>query len=131
MVLHHYEYSRNPMKLYLVERNRLVLLATAYSGRLLFLLSPLLLVFEIAVACAAAAGGWWSQKFAGWRWVVSNLGWIRRRRAQLQSERTISDRQLVGLFSSRLDAANADIPRIVSVLDPVVAGYWSVVRRLL
>ncbi len=131
VVLHHYEFSRNPMKLYLVERNRLVLLATAYSGRLLFLLSPLLLVFEIAVACASAAGGWWSQKFAGWRWVVGNLGWIRRRRAQLQSERTISDRQLVGLFSSRLDAANADIPRIVSVLDPVVTGYWSVVRRLL
>lgn len=131
VVLHHYEFSRNPTKLYLVERNRLVLVATAYSGRLLLLLAPLLLGFEIAVACAAIAGGWWSQKWAGWRWVAQNLGWIRRRRVQLQSERTISDRELAGLFSSRLDAANVDIPGIMSVLNPVVAGYWSVARRLL
>ncbi|MEJ7770366.1 MAG: glycosyltransferase family 2 protein [Geodermatophilaceae bacterium] len=131
VVLHHYEFSRTPTKLYLVERNRLVLVATAYSGRLLLLLSPLLIAFEIAVAFAAIAGGWWSQKWAGWRWVAGNLGWIRSRRAQLQSERTISDRELAGLFSSRLDAANIDVPRMMSVLNPVVAGYWAVVRRLL
>lgn len=131
VVLHHYEFSRSATKLYLVERNRLVLVATAYSARLLLLLSPLLIVFEIAVTCAAIAGGWWSQKWAGWRWLAGNLGWIRRRRVQLQSERTISDRQLAGLFSSHLDAANVDIPGIMSVLNPVVAGYWSAVRRLL
>lgn len=131
MVLHHYEFSRSPLKLYLVERNRLVLLATAYSGRLLLVLSPLLLGFEVAVAFASIAGGWWSQKWAGYRWIASHLGWIRRRRAQLQSERRISDRELAGLFNSRLDATNVDIPRVMSVLNPVVAAYWSVARRLL
>ena len=131
VVLHHYEFSRTPTKLYLVERNRLVLVATAYSGRLILLLSPLLVVVEIAVVCSAIAGGWWSQKWAGWRWVIRNLGWIRSRRAQLQSERTVSDRELAGLFSGRLDAANIDIPRVMSMLNPLVVGYWAVVRRLL
>lgn len=131
VVLHNYEFSRSPLKLYLVERNRLVLVATAYSARLLVLLSPLLVVFEGAVAFASIAGGWWSQKWAGYRWIAKNLGWIRRRRAQLQSERTISDQELAGLFSSRLDTTNIDIPGAMSVLNPVVAAYWVVVRRLL
>ncbi|MGI8721160.1 MAG: glycosyltransferase family 2 protein [Geodermatophilaceae bacterium] len=131
VVLHHYEFSRSPLKLYLVERNRLVLVATAYSGRLLLLLSPLLFVFEVAVACASIAGGWWSQKWAGYRWIARNLGWIRRRRAQLQGERTVTDRELARLLSARLDPTNIDVPRVMSVLNPVVAAYWAVVRRLL
>ncbi len=131
IVLHHYEFSRSPIKLYLVERNRLVLIATAYSGRLLLLLSPLLVGFEIAVALASVRGGWWAQKRAGWRWILSNLGWIRRRRRQLQAERNTSDRELADLFTARLDPSNVDLPAFMAVLNPLVSGYWSVVRRLL
>ena len=89
------------------------------------------MMIEPAVVCAAIAGGWWAQKWAGWCWLAGNAGWIRRRRRHLQTQRTISDRDLAGLFSSRLDPTNIDIPEIVSLLNPVVALYWSAVRRLL
>ncbi|MBA3799873.1 MAG: glycosyltransferase family 2 protein [Geodermatophilaceae bacterium] len=131
LVSHHYEFSRNPTKLYLLERNRLILVATTYSGLLLFLLAPLLIGFEIAVAIAALTGGWWAQKWAGWRWMLSHLGWIRSRRRQLQSERTVADRDLAGLFTARVDPSNVAVPAIMAALNPLVAGYWSLVRRLL
>ena len=35
VVLHRYEFSRNPQKLFLLERNRLLMVLTVYSGRLL------------------------------------------------------------------------------------------------
>lgn len=38
VVLHHYEFSRNALKNYLLERNRLVTVLTTYSGRTLLLL---------------------------------------------------------------------------------------------
>jgi len=131
LVAHHYEFSRNPRKLYLLERNRLILVATAYSGRLLLLLAPLLIGFEIVVALAALSGGWWTQKWAGWHWMLTHLGWVRSRRRQLQAERLLGDRALAGLFTARLDPSNVEVPRVIALLNPLMAGYWSLVRRLL
>ena len=47
--LHHYEFSRNPRKMYLLERNRLVLVTTLWSARALILLAPLFLALEVAL----------------------------------------------------------------------------------
>ncbi|GAB3936741.1 hypothetical protein GCM10027614_13740 [Micromonospora vulcania] len=40
VVRHHYEFSRNTLKLYLVERNRLATLLTTYQTRTLLVLAP-------------------------------------------------------------------------------------------
>ena len=58
VVRHHYEFSRNDLKLYLLERNRLVTLLTAYETRTLVVLAPMLLLTEAAMLAAAlpAAG---------------------------------------------------------------------------
>ncbi len=68
--LHHYEFSRNPRKMYLLERNRLVLVATLWSGRALILLAPLFLALEVALFLLATAQGWRREKVEGWRWVL-------------------------------------------------------------
>ncbi len=47
-VLHDYDFARNPRKLYYLERNRLVFVLTAYSGRLLTVAVPLMLAAELA-----------------------------------------------------------------------------------
>jgi GT2 family glycosyltransferase len=88
VVLHHYEFSRNPDKLYLLERNRLVFLATVYEARTLLALAPLLVVFEAAVFVLAIAGGWGGRKIDGWRWLLRHRRWLWERRRQLQSVRS-------------------------------------------
>ena len=66
VVLHRYEFSRNPRKLYLVERNRLLFVLTVSRPALLALVALPMVAFELAVLALAVKDGWARQKVAGW-----------------------------------------------------------------
>ncbi|HEY5515094.1 MAG TPA: glycosyltransferase family 2 protein, partial [Pengzhenrongella sp.] len=131
VVVHHYEFSRNPLKMYLLERNRMLFVLTCYGGRTLALLAPALVAFELAVAVVAGAQGWGWQKVRGWFWVVGHLGWVRARRRVVQNARTVPDKELTGLWVGRFDAAAMPLPAVAAPLQWLLAGYWSLVRRAL
>jgi GT2 family glycosyltransferase len=113
VVVHRYEFSRNPKKLYLLERNRLILV-----------------VFELGLFLLALREGWARQKLAGWLWLVRNQHWVKERRGQLQSERTVPDREIAALLSNRLRSENMRLPRALHPADRLLAAYWSLVRRI-
>lgn len=127
VVFHHYEFSRNPDKLYLLERNRLAFLATTFESGTLLALAPLLLLFEAAMLALATAEGWGAQKVDGWRWLLRNRHWLRERRCHLQSVRTVGDRELLGLFATRLGQSHLPLPRWVRPFDAALgAGFrWA------
>lgn len=130
VVLHHYEFARTPLKMYLLERNRLLVLLTCHQARTLALLAVPLLAFEAAIAVVAAAQGWGGQKARGWRWVIRHRRWVRDRRRAVQAARTVPDRDLVHLLSDRFDPAQTPLPRAASPLEWVLRVYWSAARRL-
>jgi GT2 family glycosyltransferase len=130
-VLHDYDHARNPRKNYLMERNRLVFVATAYSGRLLALLLPVLAAAEVGLTLVALREGWLADKARGWAWVARNLGWIRKHRAELQRARTVSDRDLSQFLTARIDPGMIELPRLVGAANPLLERYWRLVRRLL
>jgi GT2 family glycosyltransferase len=129
VVVHHYAFSRNPRKMYLLERNRLLVVLTTYGTRTLLLLAPALLGFELAMAVVAGLQGWGRQKVAGWGWLLRNTGWVRSRRAQVQAERTVPDRELVGLWVARFSPVALALPAGAEILQVVLEGYWRLVRR--
>jgi len=131
VVAHDYEFSRNPLKMYLLERNRLLFVLTCYGSRTLLLLAPIVALFEIVMVAVAANQGWGRQKLRGWGWVLRHSGWIRARRRTVQAARTVSDRALVHLWADRFDAAAMPLPSWTSPLQTLLAGYWRVVRRAL
>jgi GT2 family glycosyltransferase len=131
IVTHRYAFRREPRKLYLVERNRLIALATLYDARTLAVLAPLLLAMEIAMLGAAVARGWARAKVGGWWWIVRHRRWIAERRARLQGQRVRSDRELAGLFATRIADGNDPIPRVLEPIDRVLAAYWRAVARRL
>ena len=69
VVRHHYEFSRNELKYYLIERNRLITVLTTYQMRSLIVLAPVLALTEAAMLAAALAGGWVRPKARGWAWL--------------------------------------------------------------
>jgi GT2 family glycosyltransferase len=131
VVRHHYEFSRNDLKHYLVERNRLLTLLTAYQVRTLLVLSPVLILTEAAMLATAVAGGWLRPKARGWLWLWRHRDWVRQRRRQLQGERTVPDRALVSLMTARFDPGNVAAPRGIGAYNAMVAAYWALARRLL
>jgi GT2 family glycosyltransferase len=55
---HHYEFSRNAHKMHLLERNRLMLLATVWPRRALILLAPVLAACELGLLALGTVSGW-------------------------------------------------------------------------
>lgn len=131
VALHHYEFSRNPLKFYLLERNRLLMVATAYQARTLALLAPVLLLTEAAMLVTAVAGGWLRPKLRGWRWLWRHRQWVLSRRRQLQSERTVADAGMARLMTARFDPSNVEAPAGVTAYNGIVAAWWGLVRPLL
>ena len=130
-VLHEYEHARNPEKYYFMERNRLVFVASAYSGRLLLLLAPVLVLAELGLTAVSIREGWFPAKLRGWSWVGRNSRWIARHRRRLQAARTVPDRELAEHLTPVLDPAMIELPRSLRFVNPILEAYWGLVRRLL
>jgi GT2 family glycosyltransferase len=105
VVLHDYEFSRNPHKFFLVERNRLLMLLTVYETRTLAILALPLAAFELAVLTVALRQGWARQKLTAWWWLVTHRSDIRARRALVQRARRRRDAALVPLLAPTIDPA--------------------------
>jgi GT2 family glycosyltransferase len=128
VVGHHYEFSRNDLKFYLLERNRLLTVLTAYRGRTIALLVPVFLLTEVAMLATAVSGGWLRPKVRGWAWLWRNRRFLRDRRRQLQSERSAGDATLP--LTAEFTPSNVDAPPGVGVYNLFVRTWWRIVRPL-
>jgi hypothetical protein len=131
VVRHRYEFSRNHLKMYLLERNRLLLLLTVYQARTLALLAVPLLALEAAMLAVSVRQGWWPDKLRGWWWLLTHAALVRQRRALVQGTRTRSDADLAGVLTARFEpGAESGVPA-TPALSRVAALYWRAVRPLL
>lgn len=131
VALHHYEFSRNSHKMYLLERNRLMLVSTLWSSRALLTLAPLLLVMEVLLAGYAVASGWGRGKFRGWAWLWRHRVHIAARRAAVQAERRVPDSVWMEHLTPTFDPAAIGPAPLIRVVNVVVRAYWSLARRVL
>jgi GT2 family glycosyltransferase len=122
-VLHDYTFTGTPDKLYLAERNRLVVVLTRYPGWLLRRLLPLLVVAEVGALLAGGMDGLRRAKLRGWWWLVRHAAWVRARRSRIQAGAVAAD-AFVGLLDVRFqhDALD-DVGLGGRLLDVLVPRY--------
>lgn len=128
-VRHHYEFSRNPRKFFLLERNRLLMVLTVFEARTLALLAVPLVGFELAVLALALRQGWAAQKLAGWWWLITHVNVVRRRRRLVQRARRLPDGVLVPVLTGTFDPAaesGVSVPAWASMLS---GAAWRILRR--
>jgi GT2 family glycosyltransferase len=131
VVLHHYEFSRNKNKFYLVERNRAILVLTLFQRRTLLLVAPALVLTEVLMLAAGIAGGWGGAKLRGWQWLWQNRRWLAARRAKIQSERVVPDAVIAARMTARFDPAMISLPPGIGLYNATMRGYWWMARKLL
>jgi GT2 family glycosyltransferase len=130
-VFHEYEFSRNASKHYFLERNRLVFVLSAFSGRMLTVLWPVLVAAEIGTAALALRDRWLREKAAAWAWLARHPRWLARHRRETQALRRVPDRELATFLTPVLDPAVIALPAGLGPMNRLLAAYWSVVRRAL
>lgn len=127
---HHYEFSRSDLKMYLLERNRLLFVMTNYQAKTLLLMGLPLIGFDVAMLIVATSQGWARQKVRGWTWILRNLSWVRRRRAFVQRTRRLGDRELAGLMTDTFDSEQMPLPPAAEPLQSLLRTWWAVWRKL-
>lgn len=130
VAIHRYEFSRNPNKFYLIERNRLMFVATVWSTRALLLLAAPLVGLELAMVALAARQGWLRDKLRGWGWLWRHRRDILDRRRVVQRERVAADRDWMRLLTARIETPLVQVPARGAV-NALMAAYWRLVSRAL
>jgi GT2 family glycosyltransferase len=130
-VLHDYEFGRNHQKLAMIERNRLQFVLTSYSVRLLALVAPALVGYEIAVVAHAARHGWLRSKLAGWRWLWRHRARLRARRAETAALRRVTDADVAHHLTAVVTDTPIPMPTWTRAANVALGAYWAVARRLL
>lgn len=131
VVVHRYEFSRNPTKFFLLERNRAVMIWSCYSRRMLLVTAPVLVVLEVATLVMSISQGWTRHKVEAWHWLWRNRRRVQARRREVQATRVVRDRDLAPMFATRLDPGNLPPPPWTRPLDRALGAYWALARRLL
>jgi N-acetylglucosaminyl-diphospho-decaprenol L-rhamnosyltransferase len=130
-VEHDYEFAKGGQKWYLLERNRAWTVLGDYPGRLLALLAPALLAFELALLPVAWRGGWLREKLGAQATVLRELPAILARRREVQRTRAIGAREFAAQLTADLDSPYLEGAARVGPLVALQRGYWKLVLALL
>ncbi|HEX8094498.1 glycosyltransferase family 2 protein [Jatrophihabitans sp.] len=131
VAIHHYEFSRNPRKDFLLQRNRWLTVLTVYPSRLLALVMPMMIAFDLALAVVSLRQGTVRQWGRALGSVIGHAGLIRRRRSAVQAASVLGPAAFADLLVARIEPAMIERPPGLGVLNSVLAAYWRLVRALL
>lgn len=131
VVTHDYAFARNKDKMYLLERNRLAMLASLPQARTLALIAVPALALEFGLLVLALREGWWRQKLRGWWWLVLHRRQLVARRRKVQRDRLVADRDMAALFADRFDATAFPLSGPLKLVDVLMSLWWRAVRTRL
>jgi GT2 family glycosyltransferase len=106
LVEHHYEFGRNPNKMFWLERNRILMILSNYRRRTLIILSPALLAVEIGVTLMALRDQWLPQKVRAWRALWRERHLVGEGRVLAQRNRRTSDADLLASLEYQVSTAS-------------------------
>ena len=121
------------MRVFCIIRNRWLFLLRNYSAKTLFLLSPLMFLYELAQLFIAVKKGWAREWWRSARWVIEHRAEIREKRRVVQANRVLPDSAIMkgGRLPFRQELIGSRIEAIGRrVLDGLVLFYWRLVRRI-
>ncbi len=132
VVFHAYAFSRNPQKMFFLERNRALVLLKNLRARNLLLLSPALLAGEVGLALVAIRGGWFRQKVRAWGHLLRPEAWrhVREGRRFQRSIRKVEDAEIVRLWSGEVVFEGLAGPWLERVANPVMRLAWRLLRPM-
>jgi GT2 family glycosyltransferase len=125
---HQYDFSKNKDKFYLMERNRYGAMLMYFKWPTLFLLLPMALLVEASLLLFALKSGWIREKLKAYGYWLKWKNWRKwlNKRQKIQSQRTISDREMLKYAVSKID--NWVLKYFAN---PMMKVYWVIMKILI
>lgn len=122
-IWHKYSFSKNNNKWYHSEKNRLMMVFENYENKTLLNLIPILIFNEIAMLVYSLFDGWFFKKIKSYVYVFKNIEKIKNKRKNIQSTRSVKDKELIKMFESKLDFEIMNNLIIKIVINPIYRFY--------
>ena len=126
---HTYEFSRNRVKFYLAERNRLMMVVLLWPSRLVLGTLPLLFGLELGMLAIATSEGWLPAKLRGYRWLVGHRRWLRAQRRENRSAAGVRESEMLALMTPDLYPTNVTLPSIMAIVRRPIEAYCRLILR--
>lgn len=133
VVVHDHEFARHRDKMFLLERNRWLVLLRNWSARSLVILAVPLLVSEMALLALAWRYGWLREKLRSFRSIASVATWsgVRAARRRFRGKRRVADRVVARAMTSRMEVDGTESAFLRRFANPAMALAWRLARPLL
>jgi len=133
VVYHKYEFSRSIQKYYFMERNRFICLLENYKLGTLILIFPALAVMELGLFVYSIFSGFWLEKLKvyGYFFLWRNWQEIIRARRERRVIRVIRDREIIKLYTGKIEFQEIDNFIIKKIANPVFNLYWRLIKFLI
>ncbi len=135
VIWHYYEFAKNKINYYWMERNRYALVFSYYRPWTLFLILPALIGVDIATLILSIPGGWSDMKLKVYGDLFSSdfWKWVGERRRSIKAARKVGDKELLRLAVASIEFQEAAVqnPIVTYIGNPVLKVYWWVVSKLL
>jgi GT2 family glycosyltransferase len=129
---HYYEFAKNKINYYWMERNRYVLLLSYYRLWTLIVLFPVIVAMDLGILVFSIKGGWFDMKRKMYRelFTVEFWKWVMVRRKDVQAMRNISDREFLRQAVPVIGFQEETVknPLLDYVGNPLLTAYWWVAR---
>ncbi len=133
VVYHKYQFAKSIKQYFWMERNRFICLLENYKLVTLLLILPALIVMELGLFLFAIKSGFWKEKLKVYFWFLNMFNWkrIRLGRRRKDSVRLKKDKEVVKMFSGKIENQEIDNWLLKKIANPVFDLYWRLIRRLI
>jgi GT2 family glycosyltransferase len=125
---HHYDFNKGVQKFYRSEKNRLHILLKNMESKTLLLISPALIVVELAQIVHALMHGWLGLKVKSYFEIFGQFAQIASKRQQIRSFRKLSDKEITRLYRGMISLSGVKNPLVDYALNPLLSAYWKLIR---
>ena len=115
-VYHNYRFSKNGLKNYHIEKNRLISIFKTYEFKTILVILPVFLLTEMAVIFLSIKQFWFREKLRSYFFILLNLRKILKKRCEIQRHRKIKDVELFVCFANKID---------FPLLNPICMDYFN------
>jgi hypothetical protein len=120
---HHYDFKKDVQKFYQSEKNRLHIVLKNLESKTLILISPALIIVELAQVIHALMHGWLGLKVKSYFEILGQFPQIARKRRKIRSFRKVSDKEISRLYQGTIVVSGMKNPLMDYVLCPLLSAY--------
>jgi len=132
ILYHKYEFGRNDLAFYHMERNRYIFLFSFLKIPTLLLITPALIAMDLGILLYSIIHGWFKTKIKVYQYFLSLNNWqkIIKTRKELNKLRKIKDKELIKNYTGQILFQEIQNPILKHIINPLFNIYISIVKKL-